>query len=98
MRITKGPNDELDQTPIEDELDQTSRPVAILHFFDAAHSGRGWYYWLEEYPEEGSVGAFDFRDQAAKHAHTAGFAPVQSRGSVPMLTAAKKRGDLPAAS
>ena len=30
--------------------------------------GYGWYYWWDEYPDEGSVGAFWTRDEALQHA------------------------------
>jgi hypothetical protein len=36
------------------------------------HDGPGWYYWEEEYPEEGSVGAFETRDEAMDHARESG--------------------------
>jgi hypothetical protein len=89
VKISKGANNELDQTPPEDDLDQ-DRAVALLNYFKAAHDGPGWYYWVEEYPDEGSVGAFDYKDQCAKHAHAAGYAPTNYQG-VPLITIAKKR-------
>lgn len=91
MKFTRGPNNELDQTPPEDDLDQTVKPIAPVAFFNTAHSGTGWYYWLEEYPEEGSVGPFDFRDQAAKHARDSGCTPTEHRGKVEIIVAAKQR-------
>lgn len=34
------------------------------------HSGRGWYFWSADYPDEGSWGPFHTREEAeaaAKH-------------------------------
>ena len=39
---------------------------------DAGYDGPGWYYWDEEYPEEGSVGAFDTREECEAHARDEG--------------------------
>jgi len=36
------------------------------------HDGPGWYYWEEEYPEEGSCGAFPSRAAAVEHAEAQG--------------------------
>jgi len=43
------------------------RGFAVEHFVDG-HDGDGWYYWDSEYPEEGSVGAFESLEAAVKHA------------------------------
>ena len=32
------------------------------------HDGRGWYYIVDEYPDEGSCGAFASRQAAVEHA------------------------------
>lgn len=46
---------------------------ATLHEGDAAwHDGPGWYYTIDEYPDEGSCGAFATRDEAIEHAQCAG--------------------------
>lgn len=31
------------------------------------HDGPGWYYWTEEYPDEGSAGAFETLEAARLH-------------------------------
>jgi hypothetical protein len=33
-----------------------------------SHDGPGWYYWDEEYPEEGACGAFPTKEAAVNHA------------------------------
>ena len=35
------------------------------------HDGPGWYYWEEEYPDEGSCGSFPSREAAVEHARGA---------------------------
>jgi hypothetical protein len=32
------------------------------------HDGPGWYFWYEDYPDEGSVGAFATRKEAYDYA------------------------------
>ena len=39
---------------------------------DSCHDGAGWYYWEEDYPEEGSVGAFSTREEAVNHVRSSG--------------------------
>jgi len=54
---------------IEDEL-----PVACVEQWgEDAHDGPGWYYYDEEYKEEGSIGAFDSREEAEADAKAAGY-------------------------
>lgn len=50
---------------------------------DAPHDGPGWYYYDQEYQDEGSVGAFATREEAEAHARDAGyrFDPPQVSGS-----------------
>jgi hypothetical protein len=40
---------------------------------EGACDGPGWYYWDDEYPEEGVVGAFATREEAEAHAREAGY-------------------------
>lgn len=40
---------------------------AILTHSTSGHDGPGWYYWSEEYPDEGSCGAFETREEAIAH-------------------------------
>ena len=35
---------------------------------DEAHDGPGWYYWHDEYPDEGACGAFKHVTEAELHA------------------------------
>ncbi len=49
-------------------LDATQMVLVETH----GHDGDGWYYWEEEYPEEGSVGAFPTREEAIGHAEECG--------------------------
>lgn len=37
------------------------------------HDGPGWYWTIDEYPEEGSCGAFLTRKEAVDHATDAGY-------------------------
>jgi hypothetical protein len=54
--------------------DAEDQPVALVEFGDAGwHSGPGWYYWDDEYPDEGSVGVFQTREEAEAHAREAGY-------------------------
>ena len=48
--------------PIPDAPDD--RALAVLIYCTDGHDGPGWYYWDDEYPEEGSCGAFDTREAA----------------------------------
>ncbi len=53
----------------EDEL-----PVAIIvKWGEEAHDGPGWYYYDEEYKDEGSIGSFDTREEAVADAKAAGY-------------------------
>jgi len=54
--------------------DQDDKPTATIHHGDAAwHDGVGWYYVDDEYPDEGSCGAFATRDEAVARAVQDGF-------------------------
>lgn len=45
-----------------------------LHEGDATwHDGPGWYYTVDEYPDEGSCGAFPSRILAEQHAAMQGY-------------------------
>lgn len=47
-------------------LDPHEEPnVAVVVYFPDAYDGPGWYYYAEEYPEEGCVGRYDSRDACA---------------------------------
>lgn len=60
----------------------TDQPLAILQHCDVAHDGPGWYYWDDEYRDEGSVGAFLLREEAEAHARAAGYR-FESDGAEP---------------
>lgn len=50
------------------------RAVAVLVYWNEVcpgHSGPGWYYYDDEYPDEGSCGAFATREEAVAHAEAA---------------------------
>lgn len=47
-------------------------PIAVLSA-GYMNDPRSWCYWDEEYPDEGSVGPFDTRDQAVRHAEENGY-------------------------
>ena len=42
------------------------------------HDGPGWYWIIDEYPEEGSCGAFSTRKEAVDHATEAGYLVTQN--------------------
>lgn len=43
------------------------------------HDGPGWYYTIDDYPDEGSCGAFAARSLAAQHAKIAGYTIADER-------------------
>jgi hypothetical protein len=53
--------------------DQEDMPLASVEWFNDAHDGAGWYYWDDEYRDEGSVGAFLTRKEAEDHAKEGGY-------------------------
>lgn len=56
---------------------EDDRPLATLSFAEPGggdwHDGPGWYYWDDDYPDEGSIGAFATREEAEQHAVEAGY-------------------------
>lgn len=38
----------------ENDLDQLETELTIK-FFEDGHSGKGYYFWMTEYPEEGAM-------------------------------------------
>lgn len=59
-----------------DSGDWEDQPLAtVVECFesDGAHDGPGWYYWDDEYRDEGSVGAFETKEEAMAHAADAGY-------------------------
>jgi hypothetical protein len=55
---------------VEDE----ERCTVTLHEGDASwHDGPGWYYIIDDYPDEGSAGAFATRQAALDHATACGY-------------------------
>ncbi len=73
--------DYFSQYPLTDESHASSAssetsepPTATLRLGDGTwHDGPGWYYVDDEYPDEGSCGAFATAEQAADHARAAGY-------------------------
>ena len=49
------------------------KALAVVLHWDSGHDGPGWYYYDESYPDEGSVGAFTFRQDAETHAREGGY-------------------------
>ena len=69
------PNDCDRRPPMDDTED---KPVAILEYGDSSwHDGDGWYYYDDEYRDEGSCGAFTFKQDAIAHAESAGYRVVE---------------------
>jgi hypothetical protein len=52
------------------ETSDTPNDLPItFHLGDASwHDGEGWYYTFDDYPDEGSCGAFATREEAEGHA------------------------------
>lgn len=49
-------------------------PEVTLHLGDASwHDGAGWYYVIDEYPDEGAAGAFGTSEIAIAHAEASGY-------------------------
>jgi hypothetical protein len=55
--------------------------TATLHLSDslAWHDGPGWYYVMDDYPDEGSCGAFVSMSAAAEHAKASGLVALPCR-------------------
>lgn len=57
--------------PVHDPDDDAG--TVTLHEGDSSwHDGPGWYYTIDDYPDEGSCGAFASRTLAAQHARLSG--------------------------
>jgi len=48
-------------------------PPALVMHCKHAHAGPGWYYADDNYPDEGTCGAFKTEAEAVKHATDAGY-------------------------
>jgi hypothetical protein len=59
--------------------------VAILTFWENGHAGPGWYFYDEEYPEDGSTGAYESAKLAEEDAIAHGFSPRYSRKALYLL-------------
>ncbi len=51
---------------------EASEPAPMTIQWCRGHSGLGWYYWLDELPEEGSAGPFASFAEAKTHADESG--------------------------
>ena len=49
------------------------KAVAVVEFVQQGHGGPGWYYWDEDYTDEGSVGPFGSCHEAEAHAREADY-------------------------
>ncbi len=43
-------------------------PGMVIEYGADGHDGPGWYFWSEEYPEEGSSGHYATREEAEEAA------------------------------
>lgn len=63
------------------------RPEVTIYLGDAGwHDGPGWYYVIDEYPDEGSCGSFGSEIEAGRHAREAGY-KVRATVATPTLFA-----------
>jgi hypothetical protein len=46
----------------------TGESEADVSYFDGGHDGPGWYYWDSQHEDEGTCGAFESFEEAARHA------------------------------
>jgi len=53
------------------------KAIAVLVFYDEAYDGPGWYYYDQEYPEDGSCGAFSSKEEAISHAESGDYEVVE---------------------
>ncbi len=61
--------------PIADQpppVDLDEQPLATVVYYADAHDGPGWYFVIDDYPDEGSCGAFKTREDAAEFARSEG--------------------------
>lgn len=70
------------QTRHRDTVPTPPPEAVILVGDESSHSGPGWYYYDAEYPDEGSCGAFETREEAIAHAREAGYA-IRAAGPLP---------------
>jgi hypothetical protein len=50
------------------------KPTVTLKYGDASwHDGVGWYWVIDGHPDEGSCGAFTFKQDAIAHAEQDGY-------------------------
>ena len=52
--------------------DDNKETATVYYGNETWHDGPGWYYVLDEYPDEGSCGAFATKGEAIAHAARAG--------------------------
>ncbi len=67
---------------LENEAEEDLPVATVVKGGDDAHGGPGWYYYDEDYQDEGSCGAFGTREEAEAHAKAAGYridAPEEPR-------------------
>jgi hypothetical protein len=60
------------EVELRDSDDRPGRPVTFRRGDTTWHDGPGWYYTIDDYPDEGSCGAFATLTEAVEHAKTAG--------------------------
>lgn len=52
---------------------EDDKQVAIVLYYRKAYGGPGWYYYDEDYQDEGVCGPFDTKEEAKEHAEEAGY-------------------------
>lgn len=61
-------------------MSDDDKSTVTLYYGDAEwHDGAGWYYVIDEYPDEGSCGSFTFRQDAVAHAEECGYRVIESK-------------------
>lgn len=56
----------------KEQIEEDYGAAAVL-YFDNAHDGPGWYFYDLCYPEEGSCGSFETKEEACKFAEENGY-------------------------
>ena len=60
--------------PSREADDHPDRETVSLYLGNATwHDGPGWYYVIDDYPDEGSCGSFRLRQDAVDHAVRCGY-------------------------
>jgi len=63
--------------------DDDASTATIRYHATGAYDGAGWYWCDAEYPEEGSVGAFESSEAARANARDCGYEAFEVVGAAP---------------